>query len=92
MNTTERTASFRGLLRASLLDSRRGFGWMPTWPVLSPPGIVATLVGALFAIPIDHVLVSPGIGVADRRTGPPFGSDHLPLKVDLMFPKLHESL
>lgn len=34
-------------------------------------------------IPIDHVLVSPGIGVRGYAVGPPLGSDHQPVTVDL---------
>lgn len=81
LNTTERTASFRTLLRAGLWDSRRGFGWSPTWPAFANPWI-GLPAAALFAIPLDHVLVSPGIAVADRRVAPAFGSDHLPIVVD----------
>lgn len=36
--------------------------------------------------PIDHVAVSSDIGVADQFLGPDFGSDHLPVVVDLKLP------
>lgn len=43
-------------------------------------------VPAGFGAPVDHVLVSPGIAWRTSRTGPPIGSDHLPITVDLRLP------
>ena len=60
------------LKNAGLQDSRRGFGVQPTWRGLHP----------LLAVPIDHVLVSDGIRVRNRRVGPDIGSDHLPVILD----------
>jgi endonuclease/exonuclease/phosphatase (EEP) superfamily protein YafD len=37
----------------------------------------------LLQVSIDHLLHSSELAVADRRLGPPLGSDHLPLVVDL---------
>ena len=57
-----------------LSDSRTGFGIQPTWAPIGPPAL---------GIPIDHVLVSPGLTVRDRRVGGDIGSDHLPVLVEL---------
>ena len=35
-------------------------------------------------VPIDHVLLTPGIGVHDYRVGPELGSDHQPVTADLL--------
>jgi endonuclease/exonuclease/phosphatase (EEP) superfamily protein YafD len=37
-------------------------------------------------IPIDHIAVSPNIGLAGFSTGPQFGSNHLPISADLTLP------
>jgi endonuclease/exonuclease/phosphatase (EEP) superfamily protein YafD len=75
LNITPWSPFFRRLLdRSGMRDSRRGFGVQATWPSsLGPAGI-----------PLDHVLVSDGVYVKDRRVGPAFGSDHRPVIVDLI--------
>ncbi len=54
----------------ALLNARRGFGIIATWP---------TAGVSLFSIPIDHLFVSGQIVVRKIGTGPDIGSDHLPL-------------
>ncbi|MDE0300873.1 MAG: endonuclease/exonuclease/phosphatase family protein [Candidatus Poribacteria bacterium] len=74
LNTTMWSRNFTRFVHESgLKNARRGFGILPTWPTYFP----------LMYIPIDHCLVSSDITVVDMRTGPDFGSDHLPLIVDL---------
>lgn len=41
----------------------------------------------LLRLPIDHLLASCTIGVADRRIGSAVGSDHLPVLLDLVVPR-----
>ncbi len=73
-NATPFSPTFRNFLRKSgLKDSREGFGWQPSWPTSFP----------LFWIPIDHILVSPGVQVHNRATGSYIGSDHYPVFADL---------
>lgn len=66
------------LKQADLRDSRLGRGVRPSWPSVLPPPL---------RIPIDHVFVSPQIGVERFATGPFVGSDHLPVLVDLRLPQ-----
>lgn len=73
LNITSWSPFFRDLLRKTgLRDSRNGFGLQPSWPTGLP----------LFWVPIDHCLVSPGVVVYNRQTGPNIGSDHYPVVVD----------
>jgi endonuclease/exonuclease/phosphatase (EEP) superfamily protein YafD len=73
-NSTPWSPLFRKLLAETRLQqARQGFGVVGSWPTFFGP--VRT--------PIDHVLVTPDIGVVNFRLGPPVGSDHRPLVVDL---------
>ena len=70
LNVSPWAHSFKTFLRESgLRDARRGFGVLPTWPVLMPFAM----------IPIDHMLLSDDITVLELRRGSRTGSDHLPL-------------
>jgi endonuclease/exonuclease/phosphatase (EEP) superfamily protein YafD len=72
LNATPWSHATRSLRRsAGLTDTRRGFGLQATWPAA---------LGAL-SIPIDHVLVTAGLGFEERRTGPALGSAHRPVLV-----------
>lgn len=70
-NCTTWSPYLQKLMRdAELSDSRRGFGYLPTWNANDWP----------FQIPIDHFLVSDQIRVHDRSVGSDSaGSDHFPI-------------
>jgi endonuclease/exonuclease/phosphatase (EEP) superfamily protein YafD len=59
-----------------LRNSQIGFGLQPSFS--------ANTIFPL-RVPIDHLLHSEDLRVSDRRLGPPMGSDHFPLVVDLQF-------
>jgi len=63
----------RFLEQTGLADTALGQGLHATWPAH---------LGAL-GIPLDHCLASPELPVIERHVGPPVGSDHLPLLVEL---------
>ncbi|MBA3313738.1 MAG: endonuclease/exonuclease/phosphatase family protein [Planctomycetota bacterium] len=70
LNASPWSPYFRALLREGRLsDTRRGFDLQPTWPAFFAP----------LMTPIDHILISDGLNVTDRRTGPNIGSDHRPV-------------
>jgi endonuclease/exonuclease/phosphatase (EEP) superfamily protein YafD len=78
LNTSPWSPAYRRVVQATgLRDARQGFGLLPTWPADWP----------WLALPIDHCLVSTELTVVQMRTGPPIGSDHLPLIVELMVPE-----
>lgn len=75
LNATQWSHSWRELVATSgFLDSTRGFGLQPTFPVDGNP---------LVRVQIDHVLHSPDLVTVDRQLGPSLGSDHAPLIVEL---------
>lgn len=73
-NATPWSHVFAPLADAGLRNSQRGFGLAPSFPAGG---------NLLTRIPIDHLLHSSHLAVADRWLGPDLGSDHLPLVVDL---------
>lgn len=73
-NATPYSPIFKELVKKTgLKDSREGFGWQPSWPAYFP----------LLWLPIDHILVSPGVQVHNRATGSYMGSDHYPVFAEL---------
>lgn len=52
------------------------------------PTRFSTRYGSLvaFGMPIDHIAISPGIGLTSYATGPTFGSNHVPVFVELTIP------
>jgi endonuclease/exonuclease/phosphatase (EEP) superfamily protein YafD len=77
-NATRYHPSFRRLLSARLGDAheRRGRGWATTWPRDRWP--LPPLMR------LDHVLVSPDIGVRSVQEGLGHGSDHRPIIAELV--------
>jgi endonuclease/exonuclease/phosphatase (EEP) superfamily protein YafD len=70
LNVTPWSPVFRRLVTDSgLRSSAQGRGVQASWPTAIFP----------LRIPLDHLLVSPGLGVADRHVGPNVGSDHFPI-------------
>jgi len=77
LNVTRWSPYFVDLLDVSgASDARQGYGVVGTWPSHLWPCL----------IPIDHCLYTPPLHVVDLRRGPRFGSDHLPLIIDLVVP------
>lgn len=74
LNLTHFSPCFKEVLRkGNLKDTSQGAGVSPTWMRKVP----------LFAIAIDHVLISHGLELSKRRVGPSLGSDHNPLIVEI---------
>lgn len=75
LNATPWSWPFRNLLeQGGLRNSQIGFGVQPTFVATSNP---------LFRVPIDHLVHSEALVVRQRQLGPPLGSDHFPILVDL---------
>jgi endonuclease/exonuclease/phosphatase (EEP) superfamily protein YafD len=74
LNTSMWGPTYRYLIdKTELKNSREGFGIAGTFPEALAPVLV----------PIDHVLVDEAWSVQGSTVGEAFGSDHLPLVVDL---------
>ncbi|WOD41947.1 endonuclease/exonuclease/phosphatase family protein [Nodosilinea sp. E11] len=73
----------RFVQHTGLINARRGFGILPSWPTPGPYPQRPKAAALLLAIPIDQCLVSPGVQTVNIRTGPAVGSDHRPVVVDL---------
>lgn len=74
-NATPWSWPFRRLLDlGDLRNSQVGFGLQPTFSSQS---------NLLLRVPIDHLVHSTNLEVTDRQLGPPLGSDHFPILVDL---------
>jgi len=85
LNLTPWSPTFTRLIDvARLRDTSRLRGLQPTW---QPTGLPAGLA-SLFALSIDHALVSEDIVAQANRVGPDMGSDHRPIIVDLQLPDL----
>lgn len=84
LNTTMWSPYFDQLLQSrELVNTRRGFGLLPTWPLW--------LLLPFLMLPIDHCFVTPEIAIHHIRTGGRTGSDHLPLIVDLVIPENNQA-
>ncbi len=78
LNASMWSAPYREMAAAAgLRNARISFGILPTWPTFLP---------SFLRIPLDHCLLRGPLQVLRCRTGPPMGSDHLPLLVDLAIP------
>jgi len=74
--------------KTGLRNARKGFGILPTWPTKPTFSRIPRFISPLLWIPLDHCLISPEIRVANIRTNENIGSDHLPLSVELIIPKI----
>lgn len=75
LNATPWSIAYRQLRTTTgMLDA--GAGSLPRWTWHG-----GGTLGWLFAIPIDHALVTPGLVVSEYRIGPDVGSDHRPVIV-----------
>jgi endonuclease/exonuclease/phosphatase (EEP) superfamily protein YafD len=78
LNATMWSDAYKRLVRQSgLLNTRAGFGILPSFPMDKLP---------LLRFPIDHCLISPDLTIVNCRLAAPAGSDHAPLVVDLQVP------
>jgi endonuclease/exonuclease/phosphatase (EEP) superfamily protein YafD len=84
MNITMWSPYYKRLMnKTGLVNARRGFGIVPSWPTESSFQRSPAWFLSLLSIPIDHCLISRSIRVTNVSTGASTGSDHRPLLVDL---------
>ncbi|MFZ9856023.1 MAG: endonuclease/exonuclease/phosphatase family protein [Limisphaerales bacterium] len=78
LNTTPWSPYFsRLLVDGRLVRAHPRWGVEPTWMADQP----------WVSLLLDHVLVSPEIGVTSVEVGPDVGSDHRPVRADLLMPR-----
>jgi endonuclease/exonuclease/phosphatase (EEP) superfamily protein YafD len=76
LNITMWSPNYQKFIQQSnLLNTRLGFGILPSWPTHLP----------ILQIPIDHILVNSSVQVINTRMGPNISSDHLPVIADLAY-------
>ncbi|MCR9132544.1 MAG: endonuclease/exonuclease/phosphatase family protein [bacterium] len=76
LNSTTFSPNFKRLTRENdLIDTRIGFGILPTWNDLFGINLLT----------LDHALATPGVYVLRRSVGKSIGSDHLPIEVEIGF-------
>jgi endonuclease/exonuclease/phosphatase (EEP) superfamily protein YafD len=79
LNVTPWSPHFATLLREGGLQlARPAWSLAASWPAQLPAGL---------RLPLDHCLVAPGLRVVRYELGEPVGSDHLPLRVELLWPE-----
>lgn len=61
-------------------------GLLGTWRGMAPGALPAALAVLPFGAPLDHILISPGVGLRALETAPIAGSDHLALRATLFLP------
>lgn len=81
-NTPTWSPFFRGFLKQAGLTSTAG-GWLQPVTRFSMRLDTFAYIGAS----IDHIAVSPDILLHERRVGPYFGSNHLPVIAELTLPQ-----
>lgn len=80
-NTPPWSPVLRRFAADTRLVSTEELPWPPSTRILA---VVAGV--ALLGSSVDRIMVSPDVGLAGLHLGPAFGSDHLPIYVDLMIP------
>ncbi len=78
LNATPWSAPYiRLIAETGLRNAAAGRGPAGTWP---------SGFGRWLGIPLDHVLLGPGLVAANHRVGPALSSDHRPVVVDVVVP------